>query len=95
MPDVTLIDLSKYRLSKSVETLATARRDLNAGGNYLKPEILPRDFSKLIANASLIRNWSDYEDFYVCSIEDTRRLVSGAEEFLHSVSAYLQARYAE
>lgn len=134
VPDVTLIDLSKYRLSKSVETLATAKRDLNAEDyasannrayycifhamravialdgedykkhsaviarftmNYLKPEILPRDFSKLIANASLIRNRSDYEDFYVCSIEDTRRLVSGAEEFLHSVNAYLQARYVE
>jgi len=30
--------------------------------NYLKTEILPREYSKLISNASLIRNRSDYED---------------------------------
>lgn len=134
MPDMTLIDLSKYRLSKASETLATAKRDLNAADyassnnrayycifhamravialdgedykkhsavisrftiNYLKTEILPRDFSKLISNASLIRNRSDYEDFYICSIEDTQRLVSGAETFLSSISQYLQQRYME
>lgn len=32
--------------------------------NYLKPEILPREYSKLISNASLIRNRIDHEDFY-------------------------------
>ncbi len=25
--------------------------------------------------ASLIRNRSDYEDFYICSVEDTKRLI--------------------
>ncbi len=83
MPDMTLIDLSKYRLAKAAETLETARRDMNAEDfasannrayycifhamravialdgedykkhaaviarftmNYLKTEILPRDF---------------------------------------------------
>ncbi len=39
--------------------------------NYLKPEILPREYSKLISNASLIRNRNDYEDFYICSVADT------------------------
>jgi len=63
--------------------------------NYLKPGILPRDFGKLITNASLIRNRSDYEDFYICSIEDTMRLVSGAEEFLNAVTNYLAGRYSE
>lgn len=134
MPDMTLIDLSKYRLAKATETLETAKRDMNAEDyasannrayycifhamravialdgedykkhsaviarftmNYLKPEILPRDYSKLISNASLIRNRSDYEDFYICSIEDTQKLVKGAEDFLCSVNAYLQRKYAE
>jgi len=132
VPDLTLIDLSKYRLAKAAETLVTAKRDLAAEDyssannrayycifhamravialdgedykkhsdviarftlNYLKTEILPRDFGKLIANASLIRNRSDYEDFFICSIEDTQKLVTGAEEFLQSVHAYLQNRY--
>lgn len=63
--------------------------------NYLKTEILPRDYGRLIANASLIRNRSDYEDFYICSVEDTKKLVEGAEDFLHAVGAYLQGKYDE
>lgn len=63
--------------------------------NYLKPEILPRDYGKLISNAALIRNRSDYEDFYICSIEDTKKLVDGAEAFLHCVNEYLQQKYIE
>jgi len=134
VPDMTLIDLSKYRLTKAEETLETAKRDMNAEDyasannrayycifhamravialdgedykkhsaviarftmNYLKNEILSREYGKLISNASLIRNRSDYEDFYICSIEDTQKLVEGAEDFLRSVTAYLQQRYAE
>ena len=62
--------------------------------NYLKTEILPRDYGRLISNASLIRNRSDYGDFYICSIEDTQRLVKGAEDFLRSIDAFLQQKYA-
>lgn len=61
--------------------------------NYLKTDILPRDYGKLISNASLIRNRSDYEDFYICSVEDTQRLVAGAADFLGSVREYLQKKW--
>lgn len=44
-------------------------------------------------NASLIRNRSDYEDFYVCSITDTEELVAGADSFCTVIKAYLEARY--
>lgn len=60
---------------------------------YLKTEILPRDYGKLISNASLIRNRSDYEDFYVCSFEDTQRLIEGAKSFLRDVQIYLESRW--
>ena len=132
MHDITKVELSKYRLEKSKETLATAKRDLAAedyapANNrayysvfhamravlaldgedykkhsaviarftllYLKPEIIPREFGKLIYNASLIRNKSDYEDFYICSIEDTKKLVSGAEQFYECIKNYLQTQY--
>lgn len=95
---MTLVDLSKYRLTKAEETLETAKRDMNAEDyasannrayycifhamravialdgedykkhsaviarftmNYLKTEILSREYGKLISNASLIRNRSD------------------------------------
>lgn len=63
--------------------------------NYLKTEILPRDYGKLISNASLIRNRSDYEDFYICSIEDTQRLIEGAKDFYNAISDHLHRRYTE
>ena len=56
---------------------------------YLKTEILSREYGALISNASLIRNRSDYEDFYICSIEDTQRLIDGAQRFLQDVTNYL------
>lgn len=134
MPDITAVDLSKYRLERSREMLATAKRDAAAedyasannrayycifhamrsvlaldgedykkhsavisrfSALYLKTDALPREYSKLISNASLIRNKSDYEDFYLCSVEDTKRLISGAEGFLNTVSEYLSHRYEE
>lgn len=62
--------------------------------DYLKTEVLSRDYGKLITNASLIRNRSDYEDFYICSVEDTRRLIVGARQFHQDIEAYLRDRYA-
>lgn len=57
--------------------------------SYLKTDILPRKHGALITNASLIRNRSDYEDFYVCSVEDTEKLMQGAQVFLSDVETYL------
>lgn len=134
MPDITRIDLSRYRLQKAKEMLASAKRDVNAEDyasannrayyaifhamravlaldgeddkkhsaviarftlNYLKPGILPREYSKLISNASLIRNRSDYEDFYICSVADTNALFSGVEAFCAEVGKYLAGRYGK
>ncbi len=61
--------------------------------NYLKPEILSKEYSKLISNASLIRNRSDYEDFYICSVSDTNALFSGAVTFCKDIGEYLEQRY--
>lgn len=61
--------------------------------NYLKPEILPKEYIKLISNASLIRNRSDYEDFYICSVADTNALLSGVEAFCSDAEKYLAGRY--
>ena len=132
MPDITKVDLSRYRFQKAEEMLASAKRDMEARDyasannrayyaifhamravlaldgedfrkrsaviarftlNYLKPEILPREYSKLISNASLIRNRSDYEDFYICSVADTNALFSGAVTFCGDVGEYLEQRY--
>ncbi len=62
--------------------------------NYLKTDVFSREYSKLITNASLIRNRSDYEDFYLCSHEDTEILLAGAEEFYGAIKAYLDNIFA-
>ena len=62
---------------------------------YLKTRLLPPELSKIISMASIIRNRSDYEDFYICSIEDTMKLVSDAALFLDTVTAFLKAKYSE
>lgn len=63
--------------------------------NYLKPERIPREYSDLIFSASLIRNHSDYDDFYICSKQDTITLIQGAERFLNEVDRFLSLRYQE
>jgi len=63
--------------------------------SYLKTNILPREYGTLISNASLIRNRSDYQDFYVCSEEDTKKLINGAEAFLKDVGDYLEKQYIQ
>ena len=60
--------------------------------DYLKTDRISRSFNTLITSASLIRNRSDYEDFYICTIEDTEKLIAGAEEFLHTIKVYLLER---
>jgi len=61
------------------------------GQDYLKTDRIDRSFGTLIATASLIRNKSDYEDFYICSIEETKQLLVGAERFLNTVRAFLMS----
>ncbi len=62
---------------------------------YLKSEILPHEYGALITNASLIRNRSDYEDFFICSIDETKRLVDGASKFLSIIKIYLEGQYLQ
>ena len=129
MLDQEKIDLSRYRLQRAEEMVASAKREYKAGDyltannrayyavfhsmravlaldgvdfkkhsaviayfvkNYLKSERISREYSDLIFNASLIRNHSDYDDFYICSIHDTENLISGAEAFLTTVTYYLK-----
>ncbi len=132
MSDISLHDLSRYRLQKANEMLASARRDMDAydyasannrayycifhamravlaldnedyqkhsaviarfSQKYIKTGIFPGEFGKLISNASLIRNRSDYEDFYLCTQEDTEKLLRDAEQFLQQISAYLSSAH--
>ena len=132
--ELSAVDLAKYRMEKSKDMLASAKRDLAAADfasannrayycifhairavlaldnidfkrhsavistfsqQYLKTMRIDRSFGPLIATASLIRTRSDYEDFYVCSMEDTRQLVEGAERFHEAIAEYLQTVFSD
>ena len=84
MRAVLALDQIDYKKHSAV--IARFRQD------YLKTDRISRSFGTLIATASIIRNRSDYEDFYICSVEDTEKLIMGAEEFLRSIKMYLLAR---
>jgi uncharacterized protein (UPF0332 family) len=60
---------------------------------YLKTKQLPAELGKIISTASIIRNHSDYQDFYICSIEDTKKLIENAEWMLNTVTTFLQQQY--
>lgn len=133
MSDISLADLSRFRINKARAMLSSAYRDLDAedyasannrayycifhamravlaldnedfqkhsaviarfSQNYIKTNIFPREYGKLISNASLIRNRSDYEDFYLCTKEDTIKLLKEAEEFLYQISSFLHTKYS-
>lgn len=57
--------------------------------NYIKTEKFEKRFYKVISDASLIRNESDYSDFYVASKEEAEKLLGRAKEFRNVVEMYV------
>ena len=56
---------------------------------YIHAGVFDRHFATVISHASIIRNRSDYDDFYICSGEETFALIEDAVEFLAAIRAYL------
>ncbi len=57
---------------------------------YIKRGIFSKNLSSIVGQASLIRNQSDYEDFFLVSAEDAKEQLLGAADFYAAVCAYLQ-----
>lgn len=60
--------------------------------DYIREGIFDRSFGTIINNASLIRNHSDYDDFYLCSHSETSELIADASVFLEAVTEYLRGQ---
>ena len=56
---------------------------------YLKTELLDRDLSQIIKEASYLREKSDYDDFYVAVKEDVKRQLENAERFVSAIKKYM------
>ena len=56
---------------------------------FLKTERLDRGLSKIIKEASYLREKSDYDDFYIASKDEAKNQLENAESFLKKISEYL------
>ena len=57
--------------------------------NYVYPEIFPRKMGSKIADASSVREDSDYDDEYIVKPEDTSKQIETAKELFKLVEEYI------
>lgn len=61
--------------------------------SYIKTGILDTEMSKIIDDLEVIREDSDYDDFYIILKEDVEIQAKRAEYFISEVESYLQNQY--
>ena len=59
---------------------------------YVKTQIFPTSTSSVIKKASMLREKSDYEDFYEADKEETFDLIVKVERFLGDVERFLRGK---
>lgn len=62
----------------------------NFNKEYVKTKIFPRDIGRKIAGIEEIRHASDYDDFYIASIEEVNEQILVADEFIDMVQRYCE-----
>lgn len=60
--------------------------------NYVKTEIFPSETSKIIRLASMLREKSDYEDFYEPQPDDTREVIERVRLLIENIRDYLKQK---
>ena len=61
--------------------------------SYIKTERLDRALSDIIGRASIVRNKSDYEDFYFATKDEAEEQVQDAKAFIAEVEKHLESRW--
>ena len=61
----------------------------NFNKDYVHTGIFSREIGRKISKAQEVRHASDYDDFYVISIEDAKRQVETAKEVVEAVKQYI------
>ena len=60
--------------------------------NYVNTEIFPRKFGHKIAEATSVREDSDYDDEFIVKPEETESQIKTAEELLNYVEKYIKEK---
>ena len=58
--------------------------------NFVKTGEFDKESSKIVKNASFLREKSDYEDFYIASKQEAEKQLEDAKIFLAKVEEYLK-----
>lgn len=58
---------------------------------YIKTGKIDKKYSEILKEASMIRDKSDYDDFYIVSKDEAREQVVNAESFLMEISKNIEA----
>lgn len=57
--------------------------------NYIKTQKFSANYGKLVKNASIIRNNSDYDDFFIATKEQAEKQIEDAKQFYGAVEIFL------
>lgn len=60
--------------------------------DFVHTGIFPKEISRKISRAQEVRHASDYDDFYVVSIDDVKEQIDTAKEVVSMVEKYLQEK---
>lgn len=75
------------------------KRHKDAIGNfnkeYVKTEIFSREIGRKIASVEEIRHASDYDDFYITTVDEVNEQIAIAEEFIQMVEEYCKQHLDE
>lgn len=58
--------------------------------NYIATNKLPREVGKKLANLQRKRENSDYDDFFVASLEETEKQLKAAKYIIEQIQKYLE-----
>jgi len=81
-----VLALDRFDSKKHSGIISAFRKD------YIKTNIFPTTFSDIIEDAFVVRNESDYEDFYIVSKGKVTAQVENAKFFLEAVEKYIDER---
>jgi len=82
-----VLDLDEVDFKKHSGVIAYFRE------NYIKPKIFDRSCSDIISSTSLIRNKSDYDDFYIAEKTETSEQVENAKLLYEAIENYLHEKW--
>lgn len=63
--------------------------------NFVSNGVFDKNYSKILMGAEIIRNKSDYNDFYIASKDDAEKQLRNADIFIKAIRIYVQEKISE